>query len=187
LSSKVVYENPWIRIHEDAVVRPDGSQGIYGYMELRDSVIIVVLNDEGEIYLVRGFSYPVRSWSWQLPGGGGDGEEAEAASKRELAEETGIVSNKWTFLGKVRVCDGLMTERMSVYLAQELSFAEKPDSDDADVVGQGQFFSPEVIDKMVDAGEIDDGQTITALFLARNFLRQVSAAGKQRSLQRPRK
>lgn len=171
LSSKTVYQNPWIRVREDAVVRPDGTEGIYGVMESKDSVMVVVLNDKSEVYLIRTFSYPVSEWSWELPGGGGEGEEAEAASKRELIEETGITAESWTFLGKTRVCNGLMTERMTVFLAQDLSFGEKVASDDADLVSEGKFVSLDAIDGMIQAGEIDDGQTMTALFLFQRWLK----------------
>ena len=88
ISSTTVYENPWMRIREDAVIRPDGNDGIYGVMETKDSVVIVALNEQHEVYLIRSFSYPSLEWGWGLPGGGGNDEEAEVASKRELAEET---------------------------------------------------------------------------------------------------
>ena len=170
LSSKIVYQNPWITVHEDAVIRPDGGKGTYGFVESKDSVIVVAINEKQKVYLVRGYSYPTSEWSWQLPGGGGEGEKAIAASQRELAEETGITASKWTFLGKTRVCDGLMTERMTTFLAQDLSHGTRPASDDAGVVAQGGFFSFDQINEMIRAGDIDDGQSITALFLARSWL-----------------
>lgn len=171
LSSKIVYENPWIKIREDKIIRSDGSEGIYGLMESKDSVMIVVLNDQDEVYVIRTFSYPVSSWSWELPGGGGEGEDAEVASKRELAEETGIVANTWTNLGKTRVCNGLMTEKMTVFLAEDLAFGEKAASDDEDLITNGKFVSFEEIDEMIGRGDIDDGQSITGLFLAQRYLR----------------
>lgn len=170
VSTKVVYQNPWIKVREDLIVRADGTEGIYGVMESKDSVMVVVLNDKHEVYLIQAFSYPVLSWSWELPGGGGEGELAETASKRELAEETGIVAERWTLLGKTRVCNGLMSERMSVYLAQDLSFGNKVESDDADVINKSRFFSLEEIDDMIERGDIDDGQTITGLYQLRRWL-----------------
>lgn len=170
VSSKIVYQNPWIRVREDAVVRPDGSEGIYGVMESKDSVMVAVLNDKNEVYLIRTFSYPVSSWSWELPGGGGEGQDAEVASRRELIEETGITANQWDLLAKVRVCNGLMTERMTVFLARDLSFGDKQDADDKGLINDGKFVPFEEIDKMIATGEIDDGQTITGLYLAQRWL-----------------
>lgn len=167
LSSKTVYQNPWIRVREDEVVRPDGTDGIYGVIESKDSVVIATINDDGEVYLIRSFNYPASTWSWGLPGGGGEDEAPEIAAKRELVEETGITASKWTFLGKMRVSSGLMTEQMAVLLAQDLSFGERIEADDKDLISEGRFFSFEEIDDMIKRGEIDDTQTVTGLYLAR--------------------
>jgi 8-oxo-dGTP pyrophosphatase MutT (NUDIX family) len=170
VSSKTVYENPWMRVREDAVIRPDGSNGIYGVMESKDSVMVAVLNDKDEIFLIRTFSYPASSWSWELPGGGGEGEDAEAASRRELIEETGITADTWQLLGKARVCNGLMTEKMAVFLARDLSFGEQQAADDKDLISHGTFVSFAEVDAMIEKGEIDDGQTMTALYLVQRWL-----------------
>ena len=75
ISSKIVYQNPWITIHEDQTISQDGNTGIYGYMESRDSCMIVVVDDQERLYLVRGFRYPSQIFGWELPGGGGDNED----------------------------------------------------------------------------------------------------------------
>lgn len=170
LSSKTVYQNPWIRVREDAVIKPGGGNGIYGVIESKDSVVVVTLNENGEVYLIHSFNYPVSSWSWGLPGGGGEGEKPEIAAKRELAEETGIIARKWTHLGQTRVSSGLMTERMAIFLAQDLTFGDRIEADDKDLIIEGRFFSFDAADDMIKRGEIDDTQTVTGLYLARRHL-----------------
>ena len=172
VSTKVVYQNPWITVREDEIIRPDGSEGVYGVMESKNSVIIAALNEKNEVYIIRSFKYPVSGWNWGLPGGGGEGEDALVASKRELSEETGIVANQWKVLGETRVCSGLMTERMTVLLAQELTFGHKTKADDSDIISEGKFVSFEEIDEMINNREIDDAQTVTGLYLA---LRSISS------------
>lgn len=159
-----------MQVREDAVIRPDGSEGTYGILESRDSVVVVALNEKGEVYLIRSYNYPVSTWSWGLPGGGGDDEDPEVAAKRELAEETGITARIWTYLGKTRVCSGFMTERMAVYLAQDLTFGDRPSADDAGLIEQGKFVTVEEIDEMIENNEIDDAQTVTGLYLAQRWL-----------------
>lgn len=173
IGSKIVYENRWIKIHEDIIERNDDSKGIYGYMESKDSVKIIAVNNIDEIFLVRAFNYPLQIWVWTLPGGGGDNEKVIEASKRELAEETNISANNWLKLGKIIVCNGLMTERMSYYLASDITFAENSEKAEdvaTGLIDGGKFFSLKQIRKMVTDGIIDDGQTITGLYLYERWL-----------------
>jgi 8-oxo-dGTP pyrophosphatase MutT (NUDIX family) len=168
-SSKIVYQNPWMRVREDAVVTPTGGDGIYGVMESSDSVMVAVLNDANELFLIRTFSYPSASWNWELPGGQSDGQDVAEASKRELEEETGILAKSWEKLGLTRVCNGLMTERMATYLARDLSFTgEKEIADEQ--IDTAKFFSMDEVDGMIEHGEINDGQSITGIHLAQKWL-----------------
>jgi 8-oxo-dGTP pyrophosphatase MutT (NUDIX family) len=164
LSKKIVYKNRWITVHEDAVKTPTGSDGIYGYIESNDSVIIVALNDKDEMYLVRRYVYPHHKWTWGLPGGGGDKERSIVASKRELEEETGILAKTWDWLGETTVCDGLMTEHMTTYLARDLSFSGQKEYSDEQIEA-AKFFSKSEITDMIRTGKLDDGQVLTALQL----------------------
>jgi 8-oxo-dGTP pyrophosphatase MutT (NUDIX family) len=162
LSSRIAYQNPWMRIREDTVIRPDGSEGIYGVMESKDSVVVIVVNDKGEIGFNYIFRYPSQAWKWELPGGGGDGQDVIEASKRELMEEAGIEAADWHVLGSTRVCNGFMTERQANVLAQGLSYHKATDTEEG--IAKFVFFSLEKINEMIAVGEIDDGQSIAALY-----------------------
>lgn len=169
LSSRQIYQNRWMRIREDKVVTPTGKEGIYGLLESHDSVMVAVLNERGELYLVRTFSYPAQSWNWELPGGNSDGENTAEASKRELEEETGIIASEWQKIGYTRVCNGFMTERMATYLATDLSFSGTKESAD-EQVSDAQFFTMKEVDAMIERGDINDGQSITGIHLVQKWL-----------------
>lgn len=168
LSSRVVYQNRWITIHEDTTKTATG-EGLYGYLESKDSVMVVVFNEDQHICMVKAFRYPSKSWGWELPGGGGEGEEILSASRRELEEETGILADTWEIAGKTLVCNGLMTERMAICIARDTHADGKKEESDEKFVDI-KFFSIDEIDGLIDSEEINDNQTITGLFFAKRWL-----------------
>jgi ADP-ribose pyrophosphatase len=59
-STRLVCENRWVRVREDTIRRRDGSSGIYGVVEKPDFVVIIPVEDDGRLYLVEQFRYPVK-------------------------------------------------------------------------------------------------------------------------------
>jgi len=172
-SSKVIYENHWMTVREDQITHPSGSEGIYAYVDVKNSAVVVAMNDRNEVLLSRNFKYPVKEWSWEVPGGGGEtDEEITLTASRELAEEAGLASDDWTTLGKTVVWDGLATEKQFSLLARNVYETERLESDDKDLVRDGQFFSFEKVHEMIKSGEINDNQTLTALYLAELKLKE---------------
>ena len=63
-----------------------------------------------------------------------------------------------------------MTERMAIFLAQDLTFGDRIEANDKDLIIEGRFFSFDAADDMIKRGEIDDTQTVAGLYLARHHL-----------------
>lgn len=60
VSSRVVYSNPWMTLREDVIRRPDGSEGVYSYVEEPDFALIIPIDREG-FHLVEQYRYPGRT------------------------------------------------------------------------------------------------------------------------------
>src|SRR6478672_594931 len=119
--TRVVYENPWIRVREDAVTRPDGGDGIFGVVEVqRPAVFVVALTDDDELVLVTIDRHTVGT-SVEVPAGGTDGEDPLAAARREHAEETGLVARDWREIGTMNALNGVCRAPEVVYLATGLA------------------------------------------------------------------
>ena len=124
LSSRVVYENPWIRLREDQVLRPDGSPGIYGLVHFRNlAVAVVPIDAEGKVILVGQHRYTFDRHSWEVPEGGcPEVQEAPAeAAARELREETGYTAARWDYLGTLELSNSVSDEIGHLYLARDLT------------------------------------------------------------------
>lgn len=122
-SSRVVYQNTWISVREDQVIRPDGNPGIYGVVEIRPSVGVLAMNDREEVVLVGQWRYAMNRYSWEIPRGGSHPGETDmlAVAQRELMEEAGVVASDWEPLGKVDICNGVANDVQSLFFARGLS------------------------------------------------------------------
>lgn len=121
LSSKIVYKNPWIIVREDKVIRPDGKKGIYGYIQIPHSIVVMAFTSEKEIYLVGQYRYPVNTYAWEIPKGGlVKSETPLKAAKRELLEETGLVAKKWQEIGQAYSSIGIINEVCHIFMATGL-------------------------------------------------------------------
>lgn len=165
VQSNSVYQDEWISVRRDEVIRPDNQPGSYTYIESSDSVLVVALNSAQQIYLEWTYRYPTKSWGWELPGGGIMDEEPLAAAKRELSEEIGYNAEKWELLGSPKVHNGIMAASVHVYVAQNISLSGVKASDDSETTNTGRFFSMSDLESMILKSEIIDSQIIGALYL----------------------
>lgn len=133
LASKFVYENAWIRVREDRVLRPDGKPGIYGVVEIAPSIAVLALDAEDRLALVGQWRYTRDAYSWEVPLGGSHHGDADmqSAAARELREETGAVAASWESLGTLQACIGVTTDTQWLYLATELTkLPSRPDPEE---------------------------------------------------------
>jgi 8-oxo-dGTP pyrophosphatase MutT (NUDIX family) len=168
ISSRIAYENRWLRVREDIVRRRDGSQGLYGVVERSDFVVVVPLQD-GRVTLVEQYRYPVRRRLWELPMGTWEDTpctDPAALAAAELAEETGLRAGRMTHAGLILQGPGYCNQVGHVFLATELvpgPVAREPSE-------QGMIsrdFTLAELDAMICDGVMVDGMTLAAVGLLR--------------------
>ena len=167
LSSKIVYQNQYMNIHEDEIITPDGRSGIYGWIECPPAVFIVAINEKKEVCLVEQERYLTGKLSWEVPAGSSDGEDELPAAKRELAEEAGLHADHWERIpGDINPYGSLAAERDIIFIATGLHDVREPVLGTDDVITGKQWVSWAEIKRMLKASEITNGQSITTLALA---------------------
>ncbi|MDF2461377.1 MAG: hypothetical protein K0S68_780 [Candidatus Saccharibacteria bacterium] len=167
LDTKIVYQNPYLTVHEDNVISPHGKPIRYGWVESAPAVYVVAIDGGGKVFLVKQLRYTTGRPSWELPGGSVSGEDTEAAGKRELEAEVGMHADKWvTLSGEHHVWAGVATQRNTVMIARELHKVKGPKAVSDDMVDAVESFSWAELKEMMKTGELNDGQSISALTLA---------------------
>jgi 8-oxo-dGTP pyrophosphatase MutT (NUDIX family) len=125
VSTKSIYDNRWISVREDAVIQPDGGQGIYGVVHFKNIAIGVLAVEDDFIYLVGQYRYPLNRYSWEIPEGGcPEGEDPLDAARRELEEETGLRAANWRKLGEAHLSNSVSDELAIWYVATGLTQGE---------------------------------------------------------------
>jgi 8-oxo-dGTP pyrophosphatase MutT (NUDIX family) len=163
---RVAYENPWITIWHDEVIRPDGEPGIYGVVHFANLAVgVLALDDTGQVPLVGQYRYALGRYSWEIPEGGVPaGESALDGARRELREETGVEAGHWIELCRSHLSNSVSDEEAVLFLATGLSHGvATPDGTESLVVRWVPF--DEVLAMTLD-GRITDAMTILAVHRA---------------------
>ncbi len=119
----VKYKNPWIEVHEDEVMRPDGKPGIFGSITMKPGISVLALDEQGFVYLTKEFYYAIGKEGFGTVSGGIDkGESPLTAAKRELREEIGAKARQWISLGMVDPFTMSVNSPAYIFLAKGLTF-----------------------------------------------------------------
>lgn len=126
------------------------------------AVVILPILDARRIVMIRNYRYTVEQELWELPAGTAEPDEAAIdTARRELEEETGYRAGTMTPLAEFFTSPGVLTERMSAFIATDLK-----------LVGQRLEHGERIVAEVVELdrarrwlvnGELRDGKTIAVL------------------------
>jgi 8-oxo-dGDP phosphatase len=166
LDSRQVYANAWMTVREDAIRRPDGSDGVYGVIDKPDYALVIPW-DGARFMLVEQFRYPLGLRRWEFPQGTAphraDTNPTELAA-RELREETGLRAERIEEIGLLDVAPGMSSQRGRVFLATGLTQG-RPERELEEQDMRTDWFTREDFETMAAKGELTDAQSLAAYTL----------------------
>lgn len=165
LSSREIYDNPWIRVEEHQTINPAGGESLYGKVCFKTfAVAILALDSDADehTYLVGQHRYTLGRYSWELPMGGAPlGSVALESAQRELKEETGLSAGRWREVMQLHTSNSITDEHGSVFHARELSRGEPQFDETEDITIRRLPFSDALT--MTLNGEITDAISVAAI------------------------
>jgi len=164
-SSREVYTCKLFRVTEDqAVDLRTGFRIKRSVVRHAGSAVMMAVDDKKRILLVRQYRLPAEAYLWELPAGRLDpGEKPLQAAKRELAEETGYQARNWKKLVSFWVSPGYVEEKMTIFLATDLTEGTATPMDDERI--ETRWFTRQEVAAMIDSGKIADAKTMIGYML----------------------
>ncbi len=130
---------------------------------------IIPLTENNTLLMIKQYRHATGGFIWEIPAGTLDPDENPLhCAKRELIEETGFSARTWKKLGVITPLPGYSDERIHIFLATDLTPAEQ-DLDMDEILHVHEIRFDDAVE-MVHRGEIEDGKTISGLFMASLWL-----------------
>ena len=170
LSSRQVHEGRLVRLREDRVLLPQGSEALYEFVEIKHGASTLAIEENNDVWLVREWKYALGRPTIEVVSGGLEpGETPEDGARRELREEAGLVASHLIPLGHVDPFTTMLRCPNYLFIARGLTPVPH-EREEAEVMELLKVPLPEAV-RMVMAGEITHGTSSVLILKAEAWLR----------------
>ena len=169
LTDELIYKGRIINVRKETVELPNGEIGTRELVDHDPAVVILPLDSDGTVHLIKQFRKPLNNIIIEAPAGIMDpGESPLVAAQRELQEETGFIANEWISLGQAFPSPGFCDELYHIFLAKGLT--PGPQQFDSDEFLTLYPLSWDSFYSACTSNEITDAKTLLACFFASRHL-----------------
>ena len=164
VTTRKVFDGKIVRLRVDTVSLQTGRQAEREVVEHDAVAVIVPIDQDDNVILVRQYRHPIGQDLLEAPAGIVEGSESpDDCARRELQEETGYAAGTLRALGGFWISPGFSTEYIYAYHATDLS-PSKLEADEDEII-EVEKLPLSRINGLIQAGEIQDGKTIAALMM----------------------
>ena len=166
LSSEKVFDGALLHIEHWQVELPDGRTALREIARHIGAVAVIPVDKDGNVTMVYQYRPALGRVTIEIPAGKLDSadEDPLEAAQRELREETGLTASKWTRLGAIVPSPGYLTERIHLFLAEDMTQGDT-DPDDDEFLNVERIPLSDLIERVM-RGEIEDAKTQSGILMA---------------------
>lgn len=166
MTTKTLCQWKCFSVEQASQTLPDGRNIEFTTVRHPGAVVIIPVNDNGELIMVKQYRPAIKKWILEFPAGTlEDSENILACAQRELAEEVQLQAQQWQDIGQLLPVPGFCDEVQYLYLATGLS-ASYGELDDDEIIEVVSLPVAE-FEAKVACNEIQDAKTLAAFMKAR--------------------
>jgi ADP-ribose pyrophosphatase len=166
LQTETLYRGRALALRLDEVEYAPGRSTRLEIVEHAEAVVVLPLDEDGNVWFVRQYRHPAGQDLLELPAGIlPDGESPEAGARRELQEEIGLTAGSLERVLSFWLAPGYSTEYMHIFLATRLSPAPLAGDED-EVLTIEKAPLAQAVAMALDESQVCDAKTSLALLAA---------------------
>lgn len=164
IDRKLIHKGVLFEYYQDTMKLPNGNEATWDMIVHKGAAACVAVDNDGKLVMVRQYRPALERETIEIPAGGlnaGEENDTQAAAVRELEEETGYKAGKVEKLLSIYTTVAFCTEKIDIYLATQLTKAERHLDEDEDV--DVEAFELDELLGMIRNGKIMDSKTVSAI------------------------
>ena len=169
LNKNTIFKGKILNLRSDTALLPNGTTAVREVIEHSGGVCVAAIDENDNVLMVKQFRMPFNKVLLEVPAGKlNKNEDIFEAAKREFNEETGYIANKLTYMGEFYPSVGFLTEKIHIYIGEDL-VKECQHLDDDEFLNVEKY-NIDTLYNMVLKNEIRDSKTVIAIMLLKNYI-----------------
>jgi ADP-ribose pyrophosphatase len=165
IQRELIFQNPWIELHQDKVETRTGKVMDYTWYKSSDVAVIVPFLEKDNLVMIRQYRYPLGKVLLEFPAGHIEyGESPAKTAKRELLEETGYVANRIDYMYRYHPSVSKSSQLVYIFRASDLT-EEKANNDGGEDIIKTEIISVDDLENMIKQRRIESAGTLLAYLI----------------------
>ena len=169
--SQVMFKGRVFAVRRDQLIEPGVPQVTREIVVHPGSVVVLPVLADGRILVIRQYRHAIGRYMWELVAGHKEpNEDFRRGAARELREETGYTARRYRKLLEIFPSPGLLSERMVIFLAEDLTKGEAQPEEDEKI--EARILTLAEIKRWIRSGKIQDAKSVAGILYYAQFARR---------------